>query len=552
MKLFSKTLCALCLAAVGSGSFANTTPAPKLTALVGATLIDGRGNPALENHTLLIEGELIKAVFPSGKGKVPRQATVVDLEGKYLLPGLIDSHVHLATDPEQGEDVEDVIPKLGKYLRGGVTAVRDMGGDSRVLSYLARQALIDNIDSPDIYYSTIIGGPQFFEDPRTVSSAKGHQAGTVPWMRAVTKDTDLAKVLAQARGSGATGIKIYRHVPAELILPLKKEADRQGLMTWAHLDVEPAPPQAIAEAQVTAASHAAYFLGRAREVQQRWKEEVLYDSKSAATSETIQLINTLAKNAVILDATLVIFDRGTRETDEPYYVNAHRAGVDFTREAYKAGVRIAAGTDQGITKQYPDPSIHDELQLLVEKAGLSHLDAIAAATSHGAALLGKETEFGAIAGGLKANLLVLNSNPLEDISNTRDIAHVVKNGKFIYRGFEGMGLPFSDARILGHQLLMSGQIGNIPGTLTLVKGGIAAETEQVLQNIESVLRRHGLDRNDVRKCTVMLADIDEWSEANKVYARYFSDEPKPSRSAFAGSGLALGARIEMECIAALH
>ena len=553
MKRSSKALTAFFLAmsaTIAGGEEA--APDIKTTALVGVTVIDGRGNPPLENQTLIIEGERIKELFTTGKGKVPGHATQVSLEGKYLLPGLIDSHVHLATDPERGEDVEDVTPKLGRYLRGGVTAVRDMGGDTRVLAYLARQALIDKIDSPDIFYSTIIGGPEFFEDPRTVSSAKGFEAGTTAWMRAVTIESDLATILSQARGNGATGIKIYRNVPSDLMAPLAKEAARQGLKSWSHLDVDPAPPQAVADAGVTAVSHAAYFLGRARGEQQRWKEEVIYSSKSITTAETRQLIDTLADNNVILDATLVIFDRGARNTGKPHYINTQRAGVDFTRAAYAAGVRIAAGTDQGINMLYPTPSIHDELELLVEQAGLTPLDAVAAATSHGAILLGKENEFGAIEAGLKANLLVLNSNPLEDIGNSRDIAHVVKNGRFIYRGFEGMGLPFSDARVLGNQLLMSGQIGNIPGTFTLVKGGIAAETEQVLRNIESVLRNYGLNRKDVRKCTVMLADIDEWGEANTVYADYFWEEPRPSRSAFAGSGLALDARIEMECIAELR
>lgn len=533
-------------ASLGSGG---DSELPRLIALENATVIDGQGNDPLAAHTVLIEGDRIKAVFPSGKRRLPAQAVRVDLQGKYLLPGLIDSHVHLATDPEAGDSIKQSVPLLGHYLRGGVTAVRDMGGDGRVLAYLARQTLIDQVDGPDIFYSTIIGGPEFFSDPRTISSAKGFAPGTTPWMRAVTTDSDLATLLSEARGAGVTGIKIYRHVPTEQMKPLALAAQQQGLMSWAHLDVFPAPAQSVAEAGVTAVSHSAYFLGRDREEQGRWKKSVIYKQGRADTESARKLIATLADKEVILDATLVIFDRNARKTGEPYFINADLAGVDFTRQAHLAGVKIAAGTDQAITPEKPLPPVHDELILLVERAGLSPLEAIQAATSHGAQLLGKANEIGAVTEGLKANLLVLNSDPTSDIGNTSDIAHVIKNGRFIYRGLEGLKLPFSDARTLDGQLWLSGQIGNLPGTLALVKGGIAAETEQALSNIDGVLQSYGLSREDIRKCTVMLADISEWGEANEVYKAYFNTEPMPARSAFGANGLALGARIELECIA---
>lgn len=551
MKLLLQTMLMLiaCTGSISSQAGSSVPGAPQLIALENVTVIDGMGNPPALKHTVLIEGDSIKAIFPTGKRKLPKHTVSVNLQGKFLLPGLIDSHVHLTTDPEKGDDVPQVTPLLGHYLRGGVTAVRDMGGDARVLGYLARQTLIDKIDGPDIFYSTIIGGPDFFSDPRTVSSAKGFDAGTTPWMRSVTGDSDLPALLSQAKGSGATGIKIYRNVPSTLLKPLAREAGKQGLMTWAHLDVFPAPPQAVADAGVSAASHAAYFLGRGRELQERWKNEILYTSGQVNTAEAKRLIQTLADNGVILDATLVIFDRAARQTKEPYYINADRAGVDFTREAHRAGVELAAGTDQAITPENALPPVHDELSLLVDRAGLRPIEAIRAATYNGARLLGKSSEFGSVAEGLKANLLILNSDPLVDISSTRDIAHVIKNGRFIYRGLEGLSLPFSDARVLNGQLWLSGQIGNLPGTLSLVKGGIAAETAQALSNIDSVLQLYGLTREAVRKCTVMLADINEWAEANTVYKAYFSSGAMPARSAFGANGLAIGASIELECVA---
>jgi reactive intermediate/imine deaminase len=110
------------------------------------------------------------------------------------------------------------------------------------------------------------------------------------------------------------------------------------------------------------------------------------------------------------------------------------------------------------------------------------------------------------------------------------------------------GLPFSEAVRSGDLLFVSGQIGNEPGTMQLVPGGIAAETRQTLENMQAILERHGSGLDRVVKCTVFLADIGEWPAMNEVYRTFFSDRP-PARSAVAGSGLALGARVEIECIA---
>jgi reactive intermediate/imine deaminase len=105
--------------------------------------------------------------------------------------------------------------------------------------------------------------------------------------------------------------------------------------------------------------------------------------------------------------------------------------------------------------------------------------------------------------------------------------------------------PFSAAVRVGSMLYLSGQIG-VDETGHLVPGGIAAETRQTLENIRRVLEANGSSMDRVVKCTAMLADIAEWETMNGVYAGYFTKHP-PARSAFAASGLALGARIELEC-----
>ena len=105
---------------------------------------------------------------------------------------------------------------------------------------------------------------------------------------------------------------------------------------------------------------------------------------------------------------------------------------------------------------------------------------------------------------------------------------------------KALNLPFSEAVRVGNTLYLSGQLGNVPGTTKVVPGGIVPETKQTLENIKATLERHGSGLDKVVKCTVFMADIDEWPKMNEVYRTYFVQNP-PARSAVAGSGLALGA-----------
>ena len=109
-------------------------------------------------------------------------------------------------------------------------------------------------------------------------------------------------------------------------------------------------------------------------------------------------------------------------------------------------------------------------------------------------------------------------------------------------------LPFSEAVRIDNTLLLSGQIGVEPGRLKLVPGGIKAEAKQAMDNIKTTLEAHGYTLNDLVKCTVMLADIGQWGDFNEVYKTYFKDH-FPARSAMGTSGLAIGAQVEVDCIA---
>ncbi len=140
-------------------------------------------------------------------------------------------------------------------------------------------------------------------------------------------------------------------------------------------------------------------------------------------------------------------------------------------------------------------------------------------------------------------LLASCSNP-ERFSDTK-ISYVQSENT------KRLSLPFSDAVIVDNMIYLSGSLGNIPGTMDLVPGGIRGETIQTMNNIKAVLKSNGANMDDIIKCTVMIDDISQWSIFNEEYIKFFPNH-KPARSAFGAEGLALGAAVEVECIACLR
>lgn len=522
-------------------------------ALKNINVVDVVSLRVLPNRTVVIKGSHIDSIVDGKNPRLDRDLAVVDMTGKYLIPGLIDTHVHHATSPDDHDNDEITRTRLRNLLRGGVTSVRDMGGDARALSSLQRRANADLIQSPDIYYSVIIGGKAFFSDPRTVASARGRVPGEVDWMRAVDETTDFDQVMQRALGIGATGIKIYAQVPADLLVPLKQAASRAGLKTWSHVFVGPAGPLDAVKAGVETVSHASDISAHVVEnfYEFRRKNTPITDAQKTQSLELERYENLIAAmqtNGTILDATLTVFEQNKIARGERGQLMYDWAKT-FTRLAYENGVPIAAGTDatsDGSNKDYP--MVQHEMQLLVNDVGLTPLEALQSATLVNAQVIGLETTTGTIETGKIANLIVLNSDPSDNIENALDIAHVIKNGKFIHRG-DLPGLPFTSARPAGGMLWMSGQVGNIPSTKVLVDDSIEGQMQQAMENFRPILEEHNLDYEDMVKCTLMLDDIEDWPAANTVYRTFFKQFP--ARSAYATAGLALGAKVEVECVAEL-
>jgi hypothetical protein len=280
-------------------------PAGTVTVYRGATLFDGTGDRPRADTTIVTDGDRIHAVVGDGDPLPPLAADAprVDLDGRFVVPGLIDTHQHLATPPDR--PVAEAV--LRRLVHSGVTAVRDMADDLRQIGDLARATLVGEIPGPDIRYAALMAGPSFFDDPRTHEVSRGSTPGAVPWMQAVTPDTDLTIAVALARGTHAAAIKVYADLDATTVAAVTAEAHRQGIAVWAHATVFPAAPGEVVAAGVDSVSHVTLLaFENPTEPLSSYKSKPPVDHDRFATGDDPRLAALFAemrRRGTVLDAT---------------------------------------------------------------------------------------------------------------------------------------------------------------------------------------------------------------------------------------------------------
>lgn len=419
--------------------FAQGTGVTTPLVLANATLVDGTGTASRPNVTVEIAQGLITEIVEGTVYKAPPNVEVIDLSNRFLLPGFIDAHVHLSNNP-------DPEAALRKLFNAGVTTVRDMGGDARTLAVLARDAKIGAIRSPGIYYSAVLFGPPFLQDPRTRRAALGVEPGTAPWSRVVTPDSDLAQIVAEAKGTGATGLKLYSALEPRLVRRIVKEAHRQGLKVWSHATIFPSKPSDAAAAGVDVVSHSGGLYAEARsdvpssytEGITKWMQKQDFAAVDPSAPPFDDLFALMTRQGTMLEPTVAVFRRGrSRAAPEAHKRHLAEAAsrIDIaalnewacaaTRSAHEAGVMIVAGTDSTPSRSKP---ISDEMKALVE-CGLAPLEAIRAATLNGARAIGLEATHGSVEVGKAADLVILAADPMEDIRNVGEVVAIVKSGR---------------------------------------------------------------------------------------------------------------------------
>jgi len=417
-------------AAVGLGGGARAADVPTLYR--HATLIDGTGGPARPNMSVLVIGERISAVEPDARISPTPGAKVVDLTGKYLAPGLIDSHEHLATPPNR----RAAEANMRRDLYGGVTAIRDMADDLRSVAELAREARAGEVPGPDIYYAALMAGPSFFVDPRTHAATFGVEPGHAPWMQAIDGKTDIRNAVTLAKGTSATAIKIYANLPADLVAKISAEAHRQGLAVWTHSAIFPATPAQVLDARPDVISHTCYMAYQVVGVPASYQARVRIDPAAFASGPNPVMAGLFARmkaQGTILDPTLRVY----AEDAERFAKNPKGRqpfcdldlAASLTRQAFRAGVPLSTGTDGVAPAGDPWPTVYDELKLLADKAGLTPAEAIHAATEVGARAAAQGADMGTIAPGKLANMIVLARDPAADVENLKSLETTIKRGR---------------------------------------------------------------------------------------------------------------------------
>jgi imidazolonepropionase-like amidohydrolase len=417
-------------------------------------VIDATGSPAQADMTVIVQGGKILQTGESDKTVVPKGAKVVDGRGKYLIPGLWDMHVHEIFGAWLPEN-ERIIPLL--FVANGVTGVRDMGGDLEPLKKWRARIAEGKLLGPRM----IIAGPMLDGPvPQFPSSAPVKDAA------------DGRRIVHELRKNGADFIKIQSLIPRDGYFAAADEAKKLGMVFVGHVPDKVRATEAsnagqksiehltgvfegcsTIEEELMAAPRgpgrrlflSTYDPARAEALialfvkNQTWQVPTLYwEHGEWLIEQTNSSLDPLAKYAPAAwrDRTWPMFTRDILKSwstdplaDRETFVQAE---LKMVGEMKRAGVPILAGTDTAAgVRVYPGFSLHDELGLLVE-AGLTPMEALQAATLNAGKFLGI-ADTGTIEKGKRADLVLLNANPLEKIANTRNIESVVLAGRYFSR-----------------------------------------------------------------------------------------------------------------------
>ncbi len=416
-----------------------------LIALTDVTIIDVEGSQQLDDMTIIIENDKIKSIQPSDVADLKKINETINLKGHYIIPGLIDSHIHLFR-PKNRKEI------LTQLLYSGITTVRDMGGDARLYQSLNKEIERNTLLGPDIYYSANVFGPKFLKDPRTKFANMGYEPGTAPWMRLIEDASDIEKIVIEAKEVGVTGLKVYSNVSPELLSKISAFAHKNGLKVWSHSSIFPSKPSDAVNAKVDVLSHSiGMIFEKESNMPESFNEAIRnsvpnqdFKNTLASDSKFVKLFQKMKSNNVIFEPTLSAWslklrpkklkiEKNTEIKNPTKHLSKARNKMDvasmddwakrITKEAYKNGVIIAAGTDFNQDIKW----VQDEIKLLTE-CGISNIEAIKAATLNNAKAIGIENMYGSISEGKAANLVVLSENPLDEIENIRTVVSVFKNG----------------------------------------------------------------------------------------------------------------------------
>jgi hypothetical protein len=447
-----------------------------MIAINDVTVIDATGAPPRPQTTVVIEGNRIAEIWPTDAAQVPEGARVVDGAGRFLIPGLWDAHAHTFIFPWQPDH------QLPLFIANGVTGIRDMGGAFPVSAGDDMGGGFP-MSAVDAIRAAIASGERV--GPRIVAGVMVDGPTPVwPVALAISMAEEGRQAIATIAEAGADFVKVYTLLPREAYLAIAEAANERGLPFAGHVPIAVTAGEAcnagqrsiehytdsmlpycstdedeiLVELRTAAAgpdpvqTYAAAFFGMLPQfldtidpgkvealatrfvANQTWFTPTLILGQNAALAgDPAQTADPRLRfmPAEVIASWNPQRDRSSAERTAEEQTIARQlmaTGATMVKTMQRAGVALMAGTDVGLPYLFPGFSLHDELALLVE-AGLTSLEALQAATRNTARAVGLGNELGTVEVGKLADLVLLEADPLADITNTTRIAAVVANGR---------------------------------------------------------------------------------------------------------------------------
>jgi hypothetical protein len=421
-------LTTICLAPARAGAAGTSAAAQAFT---NAVLIDGTGAAAVEHATVVIRGATIEAAGPAGQVKAPAGASVTDLHGKVLMPGLADMHVHLLGGWDgHAVDMLGYRRYMNALLYAGVTTVLDTGNVQPYIVQLRAETAAGRLLGPHIY---CVGGIVDGADPvwPPISYAVASVGQVAPVVKGLKRDNvDLIKGYV-----GLSHSVLERLVEEGRKVSLRVIVDQwqrngstdlveDGIYGFAHLPTRPLSPDTVRFMQ----EHSTVFISTL----------IVFESQTRNRLRDLTFLN----DPLVRDTTPPSFLEGLRAeaarkpdageaTQVQHWEKLQQNAMANAKALFNAGVLLAAGTDAPYPGDMQGEGLHHELELLVA-AGLTPLEAITVATRNAARLIGA-SDWGTIEAGKAATLIVVDGRPDRNISDTRKVVELMLRGRKIDR-----------------------------------------------------------------------------------------------------------------------
>jgi imidazolonepropionase-like amidohydrolase len=386
-----------------------------LTAIVGATLIDGRGGPPVPDAVVVVRGERIEAAGPRSTTPVPEGAERVEAEGASVLPGFFDAHFHIERDY--------ALPPL--FLSRGITSVRDPG------QWIETYEPVRRATSPQP--RCFVTGPHLDQAP------PAHPKDAL----VVESDEDVRKAVGRFADAGASAVKVYFRLSLERIRIACEAARERGLPVTAHLELVDAT--AAVGAGLSGLEHVTSVGTALAEPAdaERFRAAVLADNAARGKGRfelwsglnlennprAKSVVECLAKNGTFFSVTLAVFER---RADDRRVMEARgfENMLRFVRLCREGGVTIVVGSHSSVPKAERGWAWHRELELLVE-CGFTPLEALRAGTLDNARFFRQEDRLGSVEAGKLADLVMVDGDPSRDLQALRRVRRVMLNGAWV-------------------------------------------------------------------------------------------------------------------------